>query len=250
MLRPDVAAAIEKAWPDGEVGMSFDSEESWFWEAHLTLAGALHHIEGARLLYEREAEEEPSWMDSDDDDDIPIDGDFPRSYHLFFVSPADGAFELETETENETEPEFDEYESGEEFGESEMVTVQGRGHTGWSVAVSMIAPFAVITLSDYSIFDDGSTCDPAIERYAEDSEGNWIDPEEHFRKIQGQRLFHRLDKLRIRIAGILEKEGVTVLPETEWRKVVPWLRSDGEALMGDVISQPIRVFDAFFFQGV
>lgn len=249
-MRPDVAAAIDEAWPDGEVGMSFDSEESWFWEAHLTLAGAFHHIEGARLLYEREAEEEASWMDSDDDDDIPIDYDSPRSYHLFFVSPADEAFEFEAETENATEPEFDEYESDEEFGEPEMVTVQGRGHTGWSVAVSMIAPFAVIALGHYSIFDDGSTSEPDIERYATDSEGNRIDPEAHFRKFQGERPFQKLDKLRTRIAGILEKEGVTVLPETEWRKVVPWLRSDGEALIGDVVSQPISVFDAFFFQGV
>ena len=50
--------------------------------------------------------------------------------------------------------------------------------------------------------------------------------------------------------GILEKHGVTVLPETEWRKEVPWLRSDGDALVGDAVYQPVRVLDALFFEGV
>src|SRR5580704_7976261 len=104
-LRPDVAAAIAEAWPDGEIRMPFDSEESWFWDVHLTLAESLGGIEGSRLLREREAE--PEWMDSDDDDDIPSGGEFTRSYHLFFISPADKAFEFETETENEADPEFD-----------------------------------------------------------------------------------------------------------------------------------------------
>ena len=62
-----------------------------------------------------------------------------RSYHLFFVSPADG-FEFEAQTETETEPDFEEYESEEEFVEWETETVQGLEHIGWSVAVSLIAP--------------------------------------------------------------------------------------------------------------
>lgn len=28
---PDVVEAIEQAWPDREVAVLFDSEESWFW---------------------------------------------------------------------------------------------------------------------------------------------------------------------------------------------------------------------------
>ena len=41
-----------------------------------------------------------------------------------------------------------------------------------------------------------------------------------------------------------------VLPEMEWRQVVPWLRSDGSAFVGDAVNQPIRVLDVFFFEGV
>src|ERR1019366_4901679 len=74
---------------------------------------------------------------------------------------------------------------------------------GWSVAVSLVAPFAAIALS-----------------------GNPVNAEDDFREVHGQRLFQRLEKLRTRIVGILEKHGVMVLPEMEWRQVVPWLRSD------------------------
>jgi hypothetical protein len=258
-LRPDVAAAIVSAWPDGEIGIiPVDAEESWFWDVHPSLASAFQHIEGARLLYEREAEPEPAWTDWDDDDDPPFENEFTRSYHLFFVSPADKAFEFETETENAVEPEFDD-EYGEDWdgecdedweGELETVTVQGQGHIGWAVAVSMIAPFAVIALNNYSTFEDGSSSEPAIEQCAQDDDGNVVNPEEHFRKFHGELLFQKLEKLRTRIAGILEKQGVIVLPETEWRKVVPGLVGNGDALVGDAIGQPIRVLDAFFFQSM
>jgi hypothetical protein len=253
-LRPDVAAAIVSAWPDGEIGIiPFDSEESWFWDVQLTLAGAFHHIKGARLLHEREAAPEPAWTDWDDDDDPPFENEFTRSYHLFFISPADKAFEFETETENEVEPEFDdEYDEDDEDwdGELETVTVQGQGYTGWSVAVSMIAPFAVISLNDYSTFEDGSKTEPAIEQCVQDDDGNLVNPEDHFRKLHGEMLFQKLEKLRTRIAAILEKQGVIVLPETEWRKLVPGLCGDGDALVGDSVGQPIRVLDAFFFQSM
>jgi hypothetical protein len=71
-----------------------------------------------------------------------------------------------------------------------------------------------------------------------------------FREVCGPGLFQKLEKLRTRIVGILEKHGVTVLPETEWRKEVPWLRGDGDALVGDAVYQPVRVLDALFFEGV
>ena len=149
------------------------------------------------------------------------------------------------------ELEFDDALAEKELlGDTQMITMPGRGRTGWSVAVSLIAPFAAIALSDYTVFEDGSVSEPAIERFAVDDDGSPINPEDHFRKVCGRGLFQKLEKLRTRIVGILEKHGVTVLPETEWRKEVPWLRSDGDALLGDAVNQPVRVLDAFFFAGV
>ena len=184
-------------------------------------------LDGAKLLYEHEAEETPLWTDADDDD-LPCDRELSRSYHLFFLAPKDDAFAFEANIESEAEPESDECCGAQEAGSKTRTTaLQGRGHTGWSVAVSLVAPFAAIALS-----------------------GNPVNAEDDFREVHGQRLFQRLEKLRTRIVGILEKHGVMVLPEMEWRQVVPWLRSDGSAFVGDAVNQPIRVLDVFFFEGV
>ena len=181
----------------------------------------------------------------------PNTGATSSSYHLFFLSPNGDEFDSETECEVEADPEYDE-ETGEEIldGERETITVRGREHAGWSVAVSLVAPIAVITFSDYTVFDDRPADLPSVERYAEDAEGNRFDHAEHFRKMHGERAFQVLEKLRERIAAILEKHGVTVLPEAEWRKPVPWLRGGGDALVGEVVNQPVRVLDAFFFESI
>jgi hypothetical protein len=48
------------------------------------------------------------------------------------------------------------------------------------VAVPLIAPFGVIALSDYSVFEEGSVSKLAIERYVEDEDSKRIYPESHF----------------------------------------------------------------------
>lgn len=250
MLRPDVVAAIERVWPDGIVDMSFDVEESWFWDLHPKLARLFRRLTGARMLREAEAEGVPLWADADDD--LSRECDFSRSYHLFFIGPEADAFTFEAEIETLAEPEYNEDSQDEESsGELEMITVGGRGHTGWSVAVSLIAPFAAIALSDYTVFEDGTVSDPVIGRYIEDRDGKPMNPEEeHFRRHYGEALFQVLQKLRARIEGILERHGVTVLPEGELRKTVPWLRGGRDAFVGDTIDRSVRVLDAFFFEGV
>jgi hypothetical protein len=56
-------------------------------------------------------------------------------------------------------------EEGEGENELPTATVAGNGRTGWSVALSLLAPFAVITLSDMEVFEDGSTSEPSIESH-------------------------------------------------------------------------------------
>src|SRR5713226_7953346 len=251
-LHPDVAAAIKRAWPDGVIEMSFDSEDSWFWDVHPKLVRAFHRLKGARLLNERFPEGLPLLprTDDDDDDNPPIDYDceFPRSYHLFFVGSEGEAFTFLTEIETQAGPEYDE-DTGELVdGELEMITVHGRVYYGCAVAVSLIAPVAVIALSDYSVYEDGAVAEPAISRYAEDDAGRSIDPESHLREALGQKSFQVLEKLRSRITAILKKQGVLVMPEAEWRKELPWLRGDEEVFVGDGVQQPVRVLDAFVYK--
>ncbi len=137
----------------------------------------------------------------------------------------------------------------EEEGEMEwpMGAVAGTGRTGWSVAVSLLAPFAVITLSDIEIFEDGTTFEPSIESQGFTATGQRIDPEAEFRKFKGEQAFAILLELRGRICDILDRYRIGVLPEEEWRKPVPWLRADEEVFVGNE-GEPVRVLDALFFE--
>jgi hypothetical protein len=249
-LRDDVREAIEIAWPDGVVEMAIDSEESWFQDVYPKLASALRHIGGARLVHEQEPHREPAgFYDSDDEDEEefpPEDLEPSRSYHLFFVCPEGKAFNYATEIETFVEPDWDLDEDG---SESPMEVVAGTGRTGWSVCVSLVAPFAVITLSDMSTFEDGSSSEPSLESHAFTETGQRVDPEAEFRKFKGEQAFQVLLKLRDRICGILDKHGIGVLPETEWRKPVPWLRAD-EGVFAGTTGEQIRVLDALFFEGL
>jgi hypothetical protein len=249
-LREDVQKAIERVWPAGIVEMSFDSEGSYFWGVHSKLSRAFHRIQHARLLQEREAEGGPVWWDeSDPEEDPPDDIEHSRSYHLFFVSPEGDAFTFETEAEGIAEPEFitDEFEEAG-WGEDPLVSRSpGKGRTGWVVAMSLLAPFAVIELGDVATFADGSTTEAEIESCAETPDGERINPEEHFRKVRGAQAYQILVRLRAKISDILEKCGITVLPPEEWRKPVPWLRGGEDSLIG-LESKAIRVLDALFFE--
>jgi hypothetical protein len=224
--------------------MAFDSDESYFWDVHPKLAAAIQRIKGAKLVHEREPEDGPVWFDhADSEEDPPDDQERSRSYHLFFVCPEGKAFTYKTERESLGEP------GEEDEGENEwpMETVTGTGRTGWSVAVSLLAPFAVITLSDMETFEDSSTSDPSIESHGFTEMGQRIDPEVEFRKLKGEQALNILLKLRGRICDILSRYGIGVLPEEEWRKPVPWLRADDGVFVG-IVGEPIRVLDALFFE--
>ena len=198
-------------------------------------------------MHEREPEGGPAWFDdSDPEVDSPGIQEASRSYHLFFVCPEGEAFNYETEIVSIAERDWD---GNEDESELPMETVAGSGRTGWSVAVSLIAPFAVVTLSDMETYEDGSSSGPTLESHAFSETGQRTDPEAEFLKFKGEQAFQILVKLRGRICDILDKHGIGVLPETEWRKPVPWLRADEDVFVGTG-GEPVRVLDALFFEGL
>ena len=101
-----------------------------------------------------------------------------------------------------------------------METVAGSGRTGWSVAVSLLAPFAVVTLGDMDTFEDGSTSEPFIESLGITETGQRIDEEAEFRKSKGEQAFETLLKLRGRICDILNRYRIGVLPEEECMRTI------------------------------
>ena len=121
-----------------------------------------------------------------------------------------------------------------------MSKIPGKNWTGWQVAVSRLAPFAVIELGDFEVFENGSVTEPRIDSFDETEK-------EHLRRFLGDQRFEVLLKLRGVIEGILEKQGIAILPSEEWRKPLPWLRG-GEDCFAGVEGEAIRVLDAFFFE--
>jgi len=99
------------------------------------------------------------------------------------------------------------------WGEEPPVSrISGSGRTGWAVAVSLLAPFAVIELGDMVTFEDGSTTEADIESYAQTADGELSDPEKNCREVYGASAYKTILSLRAKIAGILEGFGITVLP--------------------------------------
>jgi hypothetical protein len=249
-LRTDVQEAIDRLWPTRIVEMPFDSDESYFHDVHAKLSIAFARIPHARLVGEREAEVEAGWWNESDSEDGPPSYMEPaRSYHVFFVSPDGEAFTYATEIETDGEPEFmtEDFDEADWEEDSPVDLVPGEGRTGWVVAVSLLAPFAVVEFGDMATFEDGSSDEAEIESYAETADGKRIDLEEQFRKMKGDNAYKILVALRAKISGILENCGIAVLLTEEWRKPVPWLRGGEETLMA-VDGRTVRVLDAFFFE--
>jgi hypothetical protein len=247
-LRKDVKEAIDRVWPGRIVETPFDSDESYFHEVHATLSMAFARIPHTRLVSEREAEGGPAWWDDADHEEGLINYTEPsRSYHVFFVSPDGEAFTYETEIETEPESLAEDFEEADWGEDPPVELVPGEGRTGWVVAVSLLAPFAVVEFGDMATFEDGARDEAEIEPYVLTADGKRIDLEAQFRKMKGEEAYKTLVALRAKISGILETWGIAVLPAEEWRKPVPWLRGGEETLMG-VEDREVRVLDAFFFE--
>lgn len=245
-LRRDVQEAFDRIWPDGIVEMLFDPNESYYFELSPKLSRALRRIRSTVLLYEREADGGPVWWEgSDPEEDPPSEIERSRSYHTFFISPDGKGFTFETEADGVTESEFmtdDFAEAG--WGEEPPVSrVSGSGRIGWVVAVSLLAPFAVIELGDVVTFEDGSTTEPEIESYGQTPAGELIE------EVYGARAYKTIISLRATIAEMLEGFGIAVLPPEEWLKPAPWLRGTEETLIG-IDGKAIRVLDALFFESL
>jgi hypothetical protein len=193
-LRDDVREAIELSLPDGVIEMSIDPEDSYFWDVLPKLQNALAQIPGARLRGE--------WAPEG-----------AASFYLFFVVLQKQAFRYDVEID----------EDG----------MTGEGWIGCAVAVSLLAPFGVVTISESETYKKGAVTEPPIDSTEAD-----------FRRIVGQDGYQELLQLKERIAHILEKHWIGVLPWEEWNKRVPWVRA-GEDVMVD---EPIRVLDALFFE--
>ena len=224
--REDVRAAIDRIWPTGVVDMTFVPNESYFWDVYPKLGTSMQRLKGAGLVPEIQPEGRPEHGGS-------------RSYHLFFVCPKGDISAYGISTEKRAGPDED-----GPFG-----TVNGSGREGWSVSVSLLAPFAVIALSAMETYEDGSTIEPSMEPLIFNERGERIDPEAHYKELRSEEALQVFLDLRARISDILSENGIAVLPEEEWSKPVTGLLDD-DGIFLEVPGSPVRVLDALFFEAM
>jgi hypothetical protein len=236
-----IVSALKQVWPDGVVDMPLDPDTSYFWDEYEKLRHDLSHLNGRVLLYERKAEGGPQWAEgSDPDKDLPDWDKEPRSYHLFFISPADNAVHYETE--------------GQEPDENDVLhLVTGEGSLGCAVGVSLLAPFAVVVLDGMEESESGSRHDPDIEPHiiVNVAEKTRVDEsgEGYCKDTVGEEGLCALVELRARISRVLESHHIEVLREDVLRQPIPWLRGGEEALVGQA-GEPVTVRTALFFHGL
>jgi hypothetical protein len=240
-LDRDLLGVIRSAFPDGVVESVPDPEECFLAEILGETRNRLSRVEGTRLLYERPPCPEPRWSEgTDSDEDPPEFTEFASSYHLFFVARSGRQFELEIETETPDEDDI-------------LQVVGGRLQVGYCVAVSLIAPLAIIRTSEMESYEDGTEALPDIEETRFRMDGSPLPSEVYLSELLGQREIDELKELRGRIETVLRSLGIAVLSDEEARRPLPWLRT-GEGTIrvgmggGPFDREEVRVLDALFFR--
>lgn len=233
-LPKHIADAIRDAWPHGVIDVLVDWDDAPFWEVNPKSKAALSYIPRSAIFYEREPEGGLRWgKTSNPDEDPPDWHDESRSYCLFFVSSTDERLKFATDT----------VESDEEGVE---LRFQGEGRIGYVVAVSLVAPFAAVTLDQMEVFENGSRSEPDVEPHIFGLNGRKVDPEDHYRELVDEAGFTTLRALQAEIVRILGECAVVVIPEADLERPVRWLRASEDVVVGD----PITVRDALFFCSV
>lgn len=232
-IRPDIAETIRKAFPDDVMALVMDIQESYLADVFPRLKTKLLEIDAASVLHERDPTGGPGWAAGDGrlpPDPAPVAPiDRPKSYYLFFLSPDDSRFR-----------------PGDGDGDDLFQAI------GWSVALSVLAPFAMFTLTCMER-DSVTESNPDIvpEDMEDPESGKAIDVKTYCEKYLGEDGKRILDSLHREITAVLESFDLTVVPGEELDKVVPWLKLPG--ISGPQPQMPwrqIAVRDAFFFWGM
>lgn len=239
-LRPDVMEALDAAFPDGVVtSAAFDPDVDALPEEPRR---ELARLSGAEILYERtlDGADHGGPADESDPEDFLewepeswIDPD--RSYGLLFLSPRHKKFRFDIEGEFVDE-------------DGRVRPTTGSGRIGLAVAVSAVAPFALVRVTSLDTEEGGGTALPDIETRWFDEAGRPVAEEPFFLDMLGEEAKSVLADLRSRIAAALDGFGITVLPEEDARQTVPWLEADDDVLVGGVDESLLTVEDAFFFR--
>lgn len=204
-------------------------------------------IRGATLRFETPAAEEAYLRDDDDWEHGGGPDEQFQSYHVIFLAPNAQEFRFEDETEV-----WDRDPLDPDVEEPAEKVVPGEGWIGCAAGVSLAAPFAVLNLTRFARYEDGSESTPDVECFIYSAETEErLNTDRHYRqvlgeKVLGQKAFQALDALRAKIAAVLAKHHLRVLESPIAETLVPGLKPSEEVFL----QAPLRVRDAFFFRGI
>jgi len=235
-IRTEFAETIHQAFPDDVLVLVMDIQESYLAEVFPRLKARLLQLEDTAIRYERDPQGGPGWSagegrlppDSPEEIPDPADLDRPYSYYLFFVAPTAEMFRFGAE-----DP--DDHEEG-------SLTV------GYCVALSVLAPVAMIALTHMEEDHFTHTIPDIVPDDVEDADGRCIGIADFCREKLPEEGIRTLHDLRERIIATLEPFAVKVIPEEELKKRVPWLKLPGMGFLGRA-QVDLTVRDAFFFWG-
>ena len=195
-------------WPEGVIQM-FQLQESAFWDLHPEIDRKLRGIKGVRVLFER-APEQPVESSEDPDDSVVLLLDEPvRSYYLYFLSPIRPEFHYHIDR-----------------------TPAGQGDIGLVLALSLVAPVAMMRSARREVFEDGTTLDPDITG---DSGLASVTVPPGSESVA--------DSLIQSVTRIMEAAEIMVLPPALLQVPVDGLTADPDL----ALEAPVTVRDAFFF---
>lgn len=229
-LPPHLTQQVEKAWPERIIDfMKLDFDRSYLAPIVDPVRAALLQVEPACAFYEKKPALS-SWM-SDDATDLPTEGEFPRSYHLFFVGPLGDQFEGPCETVEETP-------------EGTLNTIRGKYRWGWTVALSYVAPVAVLVSDTVSEYANGSLDYLELNLVYGDEQS----PEHQSTQDRlAADAWQKLATMRERIVALLNQHGIQALPREALGAPLKQFQTAENTL---VDSDELLVKDAFFFRSI
>ncbi len=217
----DVDNAIWKAWPDGVVNIPANPETSLS-DIYSRLKDRLSQVPGASVKYERAPQGQTN----------PDEG--PCSYWVVFIAPT---AELYNFTSDSIRPDEDGVDQ----------PVSGEGWMGCMVAISAIAPFAVVRLDELEVYENGSKMVPEVEPHMCDFDMRPLDMEKHYLEVFDEYGLVVLTELRAAVYRILEELEIPVIPQAELERQAPGLRAGGK-LRTMKAGDPVTVQQAFFYE--
>ena len=222
-IRPDVEKVLREAFPRGVMAPALDVQKSYLAEVFPRLKKRLLALDGAAVAYERDPLGGSGWDAGDGRlPSGPSAGEYeerPASYYLLFLAATAEPYQID-----------------------HGLTLK----VGYSVALSVMAPMALVTLNFIEDDEDhfaSSVPDIAAEEI-EIGNGDSIAVGDFCRERLSPQGLADLERLRGEITATVEEHGFGVLPEEEQEKPIPWLEVPA---MPFARPAHLTVRDALFF---